>query len=624
MRDFPCRLLRKNHASHRPTHMLFLDTETKTRKTDDEEHHRMDFAWTCYLKRRRGRGIDTESWRYWTDTERMWKYVEKLVKPKTVLYVFGHNLFFDLQCSDFFYYFTRWGWVLDFFYDKGMTYMLYIHKDNRRIKCLSSTNYFPMSLEKLGKMLNLPKLEVNFESTPRPELIEYCKRDVEICKAVMLYYLDFIDKHDLGKFSGSRASQAMAAYRHRFMKHRIYIHEDEEIQEFEHKAYYGGRCECGEIGEIQGGPFVSLDINSMYPYVMRTFQYPVRLIDYQDSVTLEQLRNILKKYCVVARCWLKTDEPAYAVKRFEKIIFPVGTFQAYLCTQGVKYALEHDHLHDIDGIAIYEKAPIFVDYVDYFYALRMEYAKQGNMIMKQIAKDFLNSLYGKWAQRQPVVEEEIAVTFDGYSREETIDLVTGEKETVTKLMNKIIIEYGTMPARNSFVAIAAHVTEYARFHLWNIIKGIGRDRVLYCDTDSVKIRKKDLKHVKYKIDPYELGALKLEEEFEYFRIYGPKDYETEHTVKLKGVPPNAEKIEEGKYKYLMFPRQETHLRRQITRYFIAKPVIKKLDRKYTKGKVLDNGKVVPITLNETLPPSLLLREPFAFSPTGINWGPEPS
>jgi hypothetical protein len=611
MRDYPCRLLRKNHTSHRPTNLLFIDTETKIKKKENEEHHRMDFAWTCYLKQRRGARPDTEVWKYWTDTERLWRYVERLATNKTVLYVFGHNVFFDLQASDFFYYFTRWGWVLDFFYDKGMTYMLFIHKDKKRIKCLSTTNYYPVSLEELGKMLGLPKLEVDFETTPRDELIEYCRRDVEICKATMLHYLDFIDKHDLGRFSGSRASQAMAAYRHRFMKKKIYIHEDEEVQEFERKAYYGGRCECGELGEIKGGPFVSLDINSMYPFVMKTFQYPVKLLDYFEYPDLDQLQNILKKYCVVAHCWLSTDEPAYAVKRFQKIIFPVGDFQAYLCTQGVKYALEQGHLRDVIEMYVYEKASIFVEYVDYFYDLRQQYKKQGNAIMARIAKDFLNSLYGKWAQRQPVIEEETAITFDGYFREETPDLVTGETEIVTKLMNKITIQYGTMPARNSFVAIAAHVTEYARFHLWNIMKGIGFDRVLYCDTDSVKIRKRDLKHVKHKIDQHELGALKLEEEFEYFKIHGPKDYETENTVKVKGVPGHAEKIDESVYKYTAFSRQETHLRRQITRYFIAQPTVKVLKRTYTKGKVLKSGKVVPITLRENAPPSLLLLTSFA-------------
>ncbi|NVM24172.1 MAG: hypothetical protein HWN68_20630, partial [Desulfobacterales bacterium] len=197
------------------------------------------------------------------------------------------------------------------------------------------------------------------------------------------------------------------------------------------------------------------------------------------------------------------------------------------------------------------------------------------------------------------------ITFDGYYREETLDAVTGKTEIVTKLFNKQIVAFDDKPGKNSFIAISAHVAEYGRFHLWKIIKGLGRDKALYCDTDSVKIRKRDLKFIRSALDQYELGALKVEEESKTLTLYGPKDYETESTVKLKGVPRHAVKLEDGKYRYTHFPRQDTHLRRQITRYFITTPMEKKLKRTYTKGKVLKDGRVIPITLSEPLPPSLL-------------------
>jgi len=332
---------------------------------------------------------------------------------------------------------------------------------------------------------------------------------------------------------------------------------------------------------------------------MRRYRYPVKLIDVIENPTQDQVRNIVRKYAVVAHCFIVTDDPAYAIKRFKKVIFPVGSFWAYLCSEGVRYALEHGHLWYVDKICVYDSDFIFVDYVNYFYELKQRYTQEGNKIMARIAKDFLNSLYGKFAQRAPLIDEEVEVTFDGYSREETLDMVTGKSEIVTRMLNKIIVQWGDEISDKSFVAIAAHVTEYARFHLWRIIRDIGVDHVLYCDTDSVKIRKSDLHRVKYKIDPYELGALKVEEEFEKFTIYGPKDYETENIVKMKGVPSSAIQNADGTYSYTYFPRQETHLRRRITRYFITKQMNKKLERHYTKGRVLDNGRTAPYRFSET-------------------------
>ena len=269
MTDYPLRLLRKNHHSTMPSRIVFLDTETEQDQIGDEERHRMDMAWTCsYEKPHKGRAA-TEVWEFWTKQYPMWKYIEGLARKKTQLYIMAHNIFFDLQVSGFFRYFTRQGWVLEFIFDKGLTYILTIRKDKKTIKLVSTTNYFDTSLKKLGEMIGLPKLDIDFGQATDAERKIYCRRDVEILKVAMLQYIAFLEEHDLGRFSPTRAAQAFAAYRHRFMDAKINIHSDPEIIALEQKAYIGGRCECFSLGIQKGGPFISLDINSMYPYVMK-------------------------------------------------------------------------------------------------------------------------------------------------------------------------------------------------------------------------------------------------------------------------------------------------------------------------------------------------------------------
>ena len=595
----PQNLLLPNKGNQRPSRMLFLDTETKTQQEDDIEKHRMDLAWTLYCQTRKDRKNDTEQWQYWEDTKKLWTYVETLARPRTVLYIFGHNVFFDLQASDFFYHMSKSGWVLRFWYDKGLTYILSISKGRRVITCISTTNYFPVSLKALGDLIGLEKIEVDFKTTPRSELKEYCKRDVEIVRKAVDYWIEFVDVHDLGNFSMTRAAQAFTAFRHRLHGCKIAIHKEESLSEFERKAYHGGRVECGFIGKVERGPFVSLDVNSMYSYVMKAFEYPVRYVDSIPDPDARQIKDCLKNYCVIARVFLDTSEPVYAVRRFHKVVFPVGRFAAYLCTEGLKYALSHRHVQYIEEIKIYQKGRPFIPYVDFFHTLKEKYEAEKNLIMRRICKDYLNSLYGKFAQKRPVTEEEEQITYSGYERTETKDLVTGKTEITIRMLNKFMIIYGEETGRRALVAVSAHVTENARLHLWNIMKDIGIGKILYCDTDSVKIRKADLRHVKCEIADGKLGALKLEEEFKKFHIYGPKDYETENVTKIKGIPPHAEKVEDGVYKYTSFARQATHLDKQITRYYITTPMVKRLKRVYTKGKTLDDGTTRPITLSET-------------------------
>jgi len=136
-----------------------------------------------------------------------------------------------------------------------------------------------------------------------------------------------------------------------------------------------------------------------------------------------------------------------------------------------------------------------------------------------------------------------------------------------------------------------------------LIKQVGTDKVIYCDTDSIKIRERDLPLVKYPINETLLGALKLEERFNYFKVDGAKQYQTEQIKKLKGVPSNAERVGAYEYKYFQFSGQETHLRRKVSRYFIVKNIVKKCEPKYTKGRTLENGKVVPLYFSEPVTPA---------------------
>ena len=380
-RDFHNHKLSILSSTARPARLLFLDTETKVRTAKfggnkevvlsgfdelfygndikDIQLHRFKLGWTCYNRYVVGKGFITNDWRLWHNTKRLYEYIESLVPNKTTLHFFGHNIFFDLQVSDFFYYFTKAGWVLDFLYDKALTYILIISKDNRTIKCLSTTNYFPVSVVELGKFLGIPKLDVNFSNCSTKDLIRYCQRDTLIIRTAIEYYIKFIDKHNLGKFSLGRPSQALSAYRYRFMKKRIDIHKDKDVQELEMKGYFGGRVECGFLGKLPKDDYISLDVNSMYPFVMKKYKMPVKLVDYVKNVDIEDLPFILNKFAVMAEVLLATDEPAYGVRYRKKLVFPTGCFTTTLCTQGLKYAYKNNQIRSIIRLAAYQKDYIF-------------------------------------------------------------------------------------------------------------------------------------------------------------------------------------------------------------------------------------------------------------------------
>jgi hypothetical protein len=148
------------------------------------------------------------------------------------------------------------------------------------------------------------------------------------------------------------------------------------------------------------------------------------------------------------------------------------------------------------------------------------------------------------------------------------------------------------------VAIPSHVTDYARLILWDLIDMVGYNNVLYCDTDSIKIREKDKDKISYKIDNLELGALSLEEITKNFTIHGCKDYSTEHSEKIKGVPKNYTRLGPNTFSYKSFLRMNSHLRRQIVDHYLISSIIKTNKRVYDKGIVTNDGRVHPLRFND--------------------------
>ncbi|GAH85107.1 unnamed protein product, partial [marine sediment metagenome] len=138
----------------------------------------------------------------------------------------------------------------------------------RTLLFLDLMNYFDTSLKEVGKSIGCHKIPINFKDCSTPELVEYCKNDVFIMIEAWKKWITFIYENDLGVWGKTLPSQAFNCYRHRFMPHKIYIHTHEKATALERAGYFGGRCECFQLGYFDDGPFYLLDINSMYPSVI--------------------------------------------------------------------------------------------------------------------------------------------------------------------------------------------------------------------------------------------------------------------------------------------------------------------------------------------------------------------
>lgn len=592
-RDIDGHYLRANHASDLPRTILALDTETTPTVEAEGTAQRFRLGWSakCILSPR-GRVTD-EEWRHWDHPVPLLEYLEDCAPRDGTLWVFANNVYFDLQALGFFRDFTSRGWTLDFVYDSQSSYMLIIRRDRYTIKALSVSNYLPASTRELGELLGERKLDVDFSDVSDDELLIYCFRDTEIALDAMVKYIELVRSRDLGSFRLSRAAQSYAAFRHRYMRTRLFIHADSDVRELEELAYTGGRVEAYRVGEVSGGPFACYDVNSMYPFIMRNYRLPVKCVDYHAELSPADAAAVLAEYSMIAEVELETDEPLYAYRCQGRLIFPVGRFTAYLCTEGLRQALLRGHARRIVRAAFYTDAVIFREYIDAFYKMRCDAREKGDAVMDRMAKLLMNSLYGKLAQRRPVVVKDGPCKADDYYRLEAIDYETNENIITTRLFHREIVTIGEELAPSSIVSIPAHITEYGRMLLFDIQEKIGRDRVLYCDTDSVFVSDVVPGKLGYPVERSTLGALSKKWTSSSLTIHGAKDYETDADVVVKGIPEDAELVAPRTWTFTYWPGQRSHMQRRIDDRYVQRTITKTLNRPYGKGRVKDDGSVSP-------------------------------
>lgn len=634
--------IRRNATAQIPANVLFLDTETKGEPSGDVDVHRMYLAWAWRVTLDTRGSIQRESWRSFTDGGELYQYVSGEARRKAPLCVIGSNITFDLFASCLLEYMEANDWECQSLYDKGLVTILICTKDDRKIKFLAAQNWLQGSVKQWGELVGLEKMEVDLENDTPEKISEYCKRDTEITGRVMLSYMGFVVRHDMGGFSLTAAGQSFRCFRHRFMKKASILHyDDPNFNAYTRAAYFGGRVEAGRIGRLEGS-FIKLDINSMYPHVMRHYTYPAKFRQWCRGKTVDYLAEKVRSFCCIAEVEIDTDEPAYAVRRDGKLIFPTGKFTARLCTESIRYALARKHIQKVVQLASFTPARLFEGYVDYFYPLKQQYKEEGNAVWEKTVKIMLNSLYGKFGERRSreVTRErvqDIAVSrvpglysrdaledqypdFDWWcdaSDDNTAELIHGVQWS---LLHTRVTEVGIDEGPGSAPAIAAHVTDYARMLLYKYMRLVGLDRILYCDTDSLIIEESDLPKLKGVIDNEALGALKIEGKASTVEIRGAKDYSFGGDLRRKGIRAKATRVcrrcrkevarsdlrcgqcgdnlRIAAFEQALFPGFYTLLRRGILGGFPIGTVTKTLSARYNKGIVDSAGDVTPIALEE--------------------------
>ena len=592
-------ILKREKSLAIPRHIIFFDTETIQEELPNGAiEQKLKLGWACYYRKAYGRHLEKLEWTEFRDNLAFWSFVYRHTERKRKLWVVARHLDFDFTIVNGWYYLRQVGFKLKFFHNIGLTTIISVRGRFGSIIFVDSLNWFGDSVKKTGERIGLEKLPIDFDTCTDAELSRYCHRDTEIELESFKLFIEFLETHQISRLRYTMASTAMSAFMFGSVGAKIYIHNNAEAIELERDSYRGGRCECFFIGEKNNENYYIVDVNSLYPSVMRNNLYPVKYEKISQKLMVTDIEDRLRSHSVIAKVLIETDEPVYAVRR-ERTIFPVGCFWVTLTTPELKYAIAKGHLVKVAECVLYEQADIFTKYVNKFYKLRCGFRSKLNEFDAEICKLLLNSLYGKFGQKADVWEK-IGDCPGERDRVETIFRAGGGRRSeIRYLLGEIFELVGAEECFNSFPAIAAHVTAYARLKLYELIKQAGQGNYFYCDTDSLIVNRAGLSNLKNRMHNTTLGSIKIEQRTKSLTIRGLKDYSIETKEVIKGIRKSAVKLGEGVYQQERWPSLRGLLRSQQSDTYTIEKVTKILQRRYKKGHVRPDGIVTPLVLDES-------------------------
>lgn len=536
-----------------PHHMIFFDTETTIEKIDSKtKKFPLRLGVAIYISLDETQKIlEREVYRFYS-AQQFVDFINKKSSKEYTLYLFAHNIKFDIMVLNLPHILNYFGWNHSFPIINDRMFIWRANIKKRKIVFIDTANYGVISVRKLGEELGYEKLTANFYDISDNDLYAYCERDCDILCKFILNFIGFIQHNNLGAFQLTLASQAFVAYRSRFYNRYIYCHNHTSILKIERDAYHGARVECFRIGQLPIQDYYMLDVNSMYLYIMQSSDIPLSLQDVRYAPSDKSVEQRLKRWYNIADVQLNASVNAYPLYDRHKLLFPLGNFRTILHQSELEIAIENNDIIEVYAICSYKSGHIFKEYADFFYNDRLNNRRLGNTSWSNIDKLFGNSLYGKFGQSGHEREEYIVDTNETIERFTGSELHSNRHYTEIHWFNHIIREYKDGEATYSHPAIAGAVTAYARTLLYNFIQLAGNKNVFYCDTDSLIVNTQGYINLKQYINDKELGMLKIEKCGSNVHIHNSKDYQFEDKIRMKGIPSRSIQSERIKWIYGQF------------------------------------------------------------------------
>ena len=530
--------IRHNETTRVPRRHIILDTESWRTPDTRGEVQTWRLACATFLASEGRRESPEWSGRYEHPAE-LWEAVSGHCRPRKRTVVWAHNLSYDLRISQAFTHLPALGWQLLDVNAVNHGCWARWRRGAESLVMVDSTSVWPCSLEKIGHDLGIHKPQLPADDDDQASWWARCEADVEILTAAVKDYLAWIEDADLGNWQLTGAGQSWATWRHRFLEHKVLVHDNAEALSAERRAMWTGRCEVWRWGPTKAGGVTEWDLSNAYCRLALELEVPVQLVGMHGAMTLDRLDRLRRSYAVLAEVKVTTDTELVPTYDADRICWPVGTFTTTLWDPELQLLLEHGAQVEVLRCWTYRKAPALEAWAGWCLAQLDPASSRLSPIRQRVVKHWSRALIGRFAMRYRSWEPFGTTPDSTLELSAGIDTRTGQPYELLRAGQQVFQRSGWSESDNSVPAITGYIMSACRARLWQVMTAIGLDRVLYVDTDSVIVHADAQRAVERAIRRHPEWCLRAKRSWPYADLRGPRQLLLGAEARVAGVPRAA-------------------------------------------------------------------------------------
>lgn len=548
LEQVPWHYLRTNASVRYPRRIVCLDSEASIRERKTGSTHTLRLAAASFdqLDPEGGPPIKTERTVTFEAGE-LWEWITARTKSKSRTVVFAHNLGYDLRLTDGIGQLERLGWERMFLAIDGIRTCARYRLGSKSLALVDSTSFYPCSLADLAGRLGLVKRPLPDPDADEQEWAAYCLSDVDALRAAVLYLLDWLERNDCGMFRLTGPAQAMAVFRHRFLRPgTMLVHKDEDALAAERTAAWAGRCEAYRHGSIDG-PLFEWDFTLAYLTLAQRLWLPTQLWGERDDLSIRQLLQVAQRKRVLAEVDVATAAPLLPAQTDKGVAWPVGEFTTTAWDIELRAAHERGAEITVRRCWLYRPKPALQDWATWLLDLLDPAGLPAAAPERIMLKAWARSLVGRFGMRVPVWTELGDLPEPGLRYLPSIDADSGESGAILELGDRSYERAGLVDAADAMPGVLSYIMAASRVRLLEAIEWAGWGNVVYTDTDSLLVdREGHARLVEHGADCTQVG-LRLKAEYRHATVFGPRQLILDGELRVAGLPKKAVRQSERAY-----------------------------------------------------------------------------